>query len=69
MAKTRIHVFQDWEKSVGLRRYSLAHRQRIHLLSSRLSSTFIGLARHEAGWLTMGSLYVEIEGLSSHDLI
>ena len=41
-------------------------RGRIHIVSSRPSSIFNGLARHEAGWSWVDHTYVEVEGPSSH---
>ena len=41
-------------------------RGRIHIVPSRPSSIFNGLARHEAGWSWVDHTYVEVEGPSSH---
>ena len=42
--------FQIWEKSVGRGQPLASYRPWVHLEPSRPSSTFVGLARHEAGW-------------------
>ena len=51
MVKKHTLFFQVWGKSVGRRRQPLAPRPRVHLISS-----FIVLARHEAGWAWVDSM-------------
>ena len=65
MAKNR-PFFRSGRRALDVASNFSPPRPRIHLIPSRPSSTFTGLARHEPGWF--GCFYVDIEGLSSREL-